>query len=297
MKAPARQMKRKQLQKQLKTAPQIPVNTEESNARGDRMSLALFIALLVISLLTFAGGVYWSTTNFVNALNRTPMDWNTMILMTLALSASVMVARSLLWLSYFGTVMLSARMGAWKTCEATCKRAIKLPKSLSRGSAWASVALVQSLVGRGKYDEALAAANEEWQRSSADAREAQNLGPLCVTAGMASQVKEDMKESLSWNERAIDCLNKAMEELSKPKKGIIGKAMAPQSAEWTGQFRTQLAVAHFNIAGIYFNKQDFRRAKENFKKAVDHATQAPDFHQKSDIIKHGRDQLGRLKHH
>ncbi len=293
-------MKRKQIQKQMQAQPQVPVNTADSNAKADRLCTCLFYALIVASISLFGGGVYFATTNFIASLNRVPTDWNGILLMTLCLAASVLLSRALFWLSFFGTTMLAARSGAWKTGEATCLRAMKLPRSLSRGTTWASLALIQSLVSRGKYTEALKEADEEWARSGEDVREVHNLGPLCVTAGMASQLAEDgLKDSLKWNERGIECLNKAVEDLAKPKKGFFAKtiAAAPQSTELLGQLRQQLAVAHFNVASIYFSKNDYRRAKEQFKKAVDNAGQAPDFPQKSDIIKHARDQLGRLKHH
>lgn len=277
-------------------APEVPVNTAPSNVKGDNMSLGLFFALIIASAVTLGAGVYFSSTRFVAAINATPVDWTTIVGMTLLLTAALLVARSLFWLAFFGPVMLASRMGAWQTCETMCRRAIKLPATLSRGSSWASVALVQSLVTRGQFAEAITVAEDEWTRSGGDKRQVQNLGPLCVTVGIASQVEADMKESLKWNERGVECLTTVLEDLNKPKQGFMSKVMAPQSQEWLGQVRTQLAVAHFNIASIYMQKQDHRRAKENFKKSVDFANQAPEFPQKGDIMRVSREQLGRLKH-
>lgn len=296
---PNRQMQRR-LQggpgRKMTAPPEVPVNNTESNARGDRMALGLYCALILASVVTLGGGVWFSATRFNTAVSQAPIDWSMAIMMSLVLIATLLVARSLFWLAYFGTVMLSSRIGAWKTCESICRQAIKLPPGLSRGTSWASVALTQSLVARGEYKDAIVIADEEWARSGSDPRQVQNLGPLCVTTGMASQLVDDSKESLKWNERGIECLNKAMEDLEKPKKGLFNKAMAPQSTEWIGQVRTQLAVAHFNIATMYLSKGDRRRGKENFKKANDYANQAPDFPQKSDIMKVSRDQLSALKH-
>lgn len=275
---------------------EIPVNDTPSNAKGDNMALGLFCALLIASATTLGGGAYFTTTRFMAAINSTPIDYGSAITMTLLLTVVFLVARSLFWLSFFGPVMLASRIGAWKTCETMCTRAIKLPKTLSRGSSWAAVALVQSLVGRGQYKEAINIAEQEWTRSGEDPKQVQNLGPLCVAVGIATQIENDTKESLKWNERAINCLTRSYEDLLKPKGGVFSKAMSTQSAEWLGQVRTQLAVAHFNTASIYFQKQDYRRAKENFKQSVDFANQAPDFPQKADIVKMSRDQLGRLKH-
>lgn len=295
MKAATRHMAKRKGPKVQKTQ-EIPVNDTASNAKGDNMALGLFCALLIASAVTLGGGVYFTSNRFVAAINSSPVDYGSAITMTLLLTVIFLVARSLFWLSFFGPVMLASRIGAWKTCESMCHRAIKLPKTLSRGSSWAAVALVQSLVGRGKYKEAIEIADQEWTRSGEDVKQVQNLGPLCVAVGIASQVSDDQKESLKWNERAIDCLTRSYEDLSKPKTGLFAKAASTQSTEWIGQVRTQLAVAHFNTASIFFQKQDFRRAKEHFKNSVDYANQAPDFPQKADIVKISRDQLGRLKH-
>lgn len=283
-------------------APEIPVNDAPSNAKGDNMALGLFFALLIASAATLGLGVYFSSTKFVAAINASPVDWVTVVWMTLLLTATFFVARSLFWLSFFGPVMLSARIGAWSTCEAMCRRAIKLPNHLSRGSSWASVALVQSLVTRGQYREAINTAETEWEKSGKDPRQMQNLGPLCVTVGIASQVEPEVKdsqraaESLKWNERGVECLTQVLEGLDKPKKGLFQKAMGPQTIEWRGQVRTQLAVAHFNIASTYMQKQDHRRAKENFKKSIDYANVAPEFPQKADILRVAKEQMSRLKH-
>ncbi|MBX3073008.1 hypothetical protein KF728_13485 [Candidatus Obscuribacterales bacterium] len=283
-------------------APELPVNDAPSNSKGDNMSLGLFFALLILSAITLGLGVYFSASKFMTAVNASPTDWSTVIGMTILLTATLLVARALFWLAFFGPVMLASRMGAWSTAEAMCRRAIKLPDTLSRGSSWASVALVQSLVTRGQYREAIDAAEKEWDKSNKDSRQLQNLGPLCVTVGIASQVEPDVKdsqrsaESLKWNERGVECLNQVLEQMEKPKKGLFSKAMAPQSAEWKGQVRTQLAVAHFNIASTYMQKQDMRRARENFKKSLDFANQAPEFPQRADIIKVAKEQIARLKH-
>ena len=41
---------------------------------------------------------------------------------------------------------------------------------------------------------------------------------------------------------------------------------------------------------------DYRRAKENYRLAIENAKKSPDFPQKADMIKFAGDQLGRLKH-
>jgi len=60
--------------------------------------------------------------------------------------------------------------------------------------------------------------------------------------------------------------------------------------------QTQLTVAYFNNATSHFNLQNFRQAKANFQKAMETANQAPDFPEKSDIVKASREAMTRLKH-
>lgn len=256
MKAATKHMAKRKGPKVQKTQ-ELPVNDTPSNAKGDNMALGLFFALLIASAGTLGAGVYFSFSGFMAAIDSTPINYGSAITMTVLLTVCLLVARSLFWLSFFGPVMLASRIGAWKTCESMCVKAIKLPKTLSRGSSWAAVALVQSLVGRGEFRKAIDIAEQEWERSGQDPKQAQNLGPLCVAVGIASQVENDHKESLKWNERAITCLTQSYEDLLKPKTGLFAKAISPQSNEWLGQVRTQLAVAHFNTASIYFQKQDF----------------------------------------
>ena len=77
---------------------------------------------------------------------------------------------------------------------------------------------------------------------------------------------------------------------------MVAKVLATQSEQSAGQLRTQLAAAYFNNATIFFNANDYRRAKENYRLAIENAKKAPEFPQKADMIKFGSDQLGRLKH-
>jgi len=277
-------------------APSMPVNTAESNKRGDQYASLTTVGLIVAAIAVLVGGGLYSIAGFQAAITASPLDWFKLILVTLTLVASLMIARALFVFSFFGAIMLGTRMGAWKSVEDNCKRVMKLPSFLSKGTAWASLALVQSLVGRGQYKEALEVAETEWNRTGEDAREAQNMGPICVTAAIASQVESDQKAAQEWNNRGIAALNKSLELLAKPKKGPIEKLAASQAGDWEGQLKTQLIMAHFQNANILFSKMDQRRAKENYKKVVEYSNNSPDFPQKSDILKVSREQLSRLKH-
>lgn len=171
-----------------------------------------------------------------------------------------------------------------------------LRKLLPGGSAWLTTALVQSQVNRGQYDAALAASQGEWDFYSKDEKQRTNLGTLAFTAGLAQQGLGNIKESQVWNERAIEILNKSLEQLSQPQKGLVAKLASTQSEQALGQLRMQLAAAYFNNATIYFNSNDHRRAKEMYKLAVENAKKSPEFPQRNEMVKFGQEQLARLKH-
>lgn len=282
--------------KQKFDSPAIPVNDAPSNARGDLFAGLAFFGLLGLAVcLVFGGGIFCSTL-FIQSLTKSPIDWFGALIMALSVVASVFVARNLTWLAFFASTMIAARMAAWKTLESVTRRALKLYKVLPNGSAWASAALVQSLVNRGIYEEALNLAELEWERTGTDAKQAQNLGPMCFAAGIATQAGGDLKTTMKWNERAITALNNCLEQLAKPPKGFFAKAASSQGSEMAKQVRMQLAPAYFNNATIYFNSMDYRRARENYRLAVEHAMKAPDFPQKKEMVRSAQEQITRLKH-
>jgi hypothetical protein len=274
----------------------MPVNTDESNVRGDQLSTAMLFALLILSAGVLFGGIYYGVTGFHAAFTEKPTDWIQCVVMAVVIVGSFLLARSIAWLSMFGTVALASRMGSWKMVETVGSKGPLLRKLLPGGSTWLTTALVQSQVNRGQYDAALAAALDEWDFYSKDEKQRTNLGTLSFTAGLAQQGLGNIKESQMWNERAIEILNKSLEQLSQPQKGLVARFAGTQSAQALGQLRMQLAAAYFNNATIYFNSNDHRRAKENYKQAVENAKKAPDFPQRNEMVKFGQEQLARLKH-
>ncbi|MBS2001497.1 MAG: hypothetical protein JST44_08320 [Cyanobacteria bacterium SZAS LIN-5] len=274
----------------------MPVNTAESNSRGDQLSTALLFGLLVVSVVVLSGGLYWGITNFHSAFSAKPIDWLQCVVSAIVIVASFLVARSIAWMSMFGSIALASRMGAWKMVETIGSKGPWLRKVLPGGSPWLTTALVQSQVNRGQYEAALAASQSEWDFYVNDEKQKTNLGTIAFTAGLAQQGLGNIKESQMWNERAIEILNKSLEQLSKPQKGLVARFAAPQSEQALGQLRMQLAAAYFNNATVYFNANDYRRAKENYKQAIENAKKSPDFPQRNEMVKFGQEQLARLKH-
>ncbi len=280
MKANSRKQRNQRIQTQ-----EIPISDAPSNKKGDQLAILVCVGLLSLAVAMLGGGIYWSLTSLTNDFRQPPYDWVNAAIVTSTLVFAVLATRALIWFSVLGPIILATRMNAWQSLETFSSKGMAVARFYPGGTSWLSTALVQSLVNRGKYDEALAAADLEWNRSGSDDRQAQNLGTMCFAAGVAHQAKSDMKKAQIWNERAISVLNKSMEQLQQPKKGVLAKATEPQSAQAIGQFKIQLAAAYFNNATIYFNNQDFRRARENYKLAIDNAVKAPEFPQKAEIIR------------
>ena len=210
---------------------EMPINDTPSNASADRMGIAIVIGSLLLAAGTAGVGTYYGVTSIQSAFRQPPIDWLHCILMAALIVVSLLVARSIAWLGLFGAIAQASRMGGWNTVEAIGRSAPKLRKLLPGGTPWLSTALVQSLVNRGQYKEAIVRAEEEWARTSNDAKQRQTLGTICFTAAIAKQGEGEIKASQLWNERSIEILNKSLEELSKPPKGMVAKVLATQSEQ------------------------------------------------------------------
>lgn len=273
-----------------------PVNTAPSNELGDKYATLLFYSAEVLAGLLLIGGTAFSVTKFIQAINAHPLDWVTCIWMTLALAFTFVVARSLAWLAVLGSVLLAGKLNAWQSMEDISRKAQKMQKLMPSGASWANMVLAQSLASRGKYKEAAEIAELEWTRNGASDKNDQTLGPTCAIASFAYQIEGDMKNALVWNDRTITTLGRAIENLKKPKKGMLANAMSAQSGQYVAQVQTQLGAAYFGNANIYFQQMNYRQAKENYKKTIEVMSQASESPQKAEILKVAKEQMQRLKH-
>ena len=282
--------------KKLSQAQMPPINTAPSNEVGDRYALALFYCAQGLSVILLFAGVGLTSTNMVRALSSHPIDWMTCVWMTLALTASMLFARTLSWMGVLGAVLLAGKMQSWQSQDQICIKAQKLRKLMPSGAAWSAMVLSQSLASRGKYKEAIEVAEAEWKINGESDKNDQTLGPTCATASFAYQMESDMKGALTWNERTITTLGRAVENMKKPKKGLMANAMSAQSGQYIGQCQMQLGAAYFGNGNIYFNQMNYRPAKDNYRKSIEVLQQAPDSDQKNEILKVAKEQMQRLKH-
>lgn len=287
-------MKTRSLVKGQKSGAQFPVNTEESNEKGDRQAKLLFTGTLTLSVLLTIGILLFHAQHLYESLSQAPVDWVNVGIFTLGAALTLWIGRGLIWLSLFGATMFAAKRKAWKSQEELCRTAIKNRGFFPGGAVTAALMLVQSLVSRGQNEEAIQVGEEQWGRYGSNAKHAQNLAPMCTMLGLAHQIKGETKQSVTWNERAIESYQKVLEQVTKP-KGLTRLAVM-QSPNLASSVNMQLAVAYFNNAMSHFNQMNYRPAKDNYRKAVEHANLGPESQEKMEILKVSKEQLARLKH-
>jgi tetratricopeptide (TPR) repeat protein len=281
--------------KQKMKAASVPVNRQPSNASGDKISYAILFGALILGFGVLGTGLVWSANGIQESITDGEVDWLNCLLFVILSIASFLAAGALLRLALFGSVMAASKMAAWQSLETISRQALKVPSFITGGSSWGAVVLVQSLVSRGLYDDAISVADKEWKHSGEDKRQMQNLGPMCAAVAVANQAGNHFLDALTWNERAIECLEIAVSELSKPRKGLLAKAAQTQNTQFKGQLQAQLAATYFNCANVHFNSMNHRKARKHYDLAVKNASAAPPFPQKNEILKLGREQLKRLK--
>lgn len=275
---------------------EYPVNETDSDANADRQALALHYALAGVGVLSVIGLAYWGGYEIYSGLHAKPIIWLDEAWGVTAIASIFFVARGLFWLSIISPVMIAAKGKGWKSQEDLCRKALKFNKLVPGGGLTVAFMLVQSLISRGKYDEAVAIGEEQTKLYEHDPKMAEGLGPVCGAIGLVYQIRGDAKQSITWSEKALEAYTKALEKYTAAKKSWFTKLSESQGGDIPGSIRSQMTVSYFNNASSYFNMQNFRMAKVNFQRAMETAQQAPEFPEKADIIKACREQMSRLKH-
>jgi tetratricopeptide (TPR) repeat protein len=277
--------------------PEFPIQAVESNAVADKQALTIHYGLLALCVVASVGALTYGGWEIYTGMGTIPWNYVAIVIGVLSLASVFFIARSLLWLSIIAPVMNAAKDKGWKAQEELCNKGLKMARFFPDGSAVTlSMLLVQSLLSRGCVQEAIELGEVQQSLHGDNPKFAETLAPLYTAIGMAQQVSGDLKQSIVWNDRAIDAFGKTMTKFATTKKGWFTKLAESQGQDITGTMQTQLTVAYFNNATSHFNLQNFRQAKANFQKAMETANQAPDFPEKADIVKASREAMTRLKH-
>jgi hypothetical protein len=275
--------------------PELRLDAAPSNEAGDKQAQMIFIGLSLFSIVLVCGGLFFSIATLIGGINSGHFLWGAIVGGAIGIGVCIFLARALAWMSHFGAIMYAMKVRAWESQERLCQSALKNWRIHPGGAAMAALMLVQSLVGRGQFDEAIEAGQEQWKLHGEDPKFAETLAPMFTSLGMAYQVKGDPKEAIVWTDRGISAMQRSLADLSE-KKTWRAKFAGLQGIEWTKQLKMQLSVAYFNNATSYFNQMNYRQAKQAYKQALDACNQAPDFPEKDDIVRVSREQLTRLKH-
>ncbi len=160
--------------------PEIPVNSNPSNAVTDRQSMMLFTALGCGTTGLFALSLLWSATLIWSGIS-THANWGSIIMGIAVIGVSLFLVRGLAWLSFFSGIMFAMKSGAWQTQERLCRSAIKYWRLFPGGATTASTVLVQSLVSRGQYADAIAVGNSEFEVHGKNPKSSQSLAGMYLT--------------------------------------------------------------------------------------------------------------------
>lgn len=274
--------------------PELP-GTVASNVIVDQRMMLIHKGILAAGVLGILAIWYFAATQLFASLQSSPVNYLGIVLCGLAIGGSFIVARALFWLSFIGPIMLAAKDKAWYSQEELCRKAQKFANFLPAKGTTATAILIQSLVSRGKFEEAFQLGDDVWQKYGDNTKFDENTSGIAAALGLACQMQGDGKNSIVWNDRAIESFNRLTETM-KTKKSLFAKVAAPQQQQLIGNINTQLTVSYFNNATSHFNLRNHRQAKLNYQKALETANQAPDFPEKADLVKAGKEQLQRLKH-
>jgi tetratricopeptide (TPR) repeat protein len=275
---------------------EYPVTVVESNETVDKQVMLMHYGILAIAVLLSAGLLGWGGYEMYLGLHSKPIGWMNEAWGVTAVVSIFFIVRGLFWLSIISPIMVGAKGKGWKSQEDLCRKALKFSKLTPGGGLTVAFMLVQSLISRGQFDEAIAIGEEQGKIYENDPKMAEGLGPVCGAVGLAYQVKGDPRQSITWSEKAIDAYGKAIEKYTATKKSWMTKITEAQGGDIAGSIRAQMTVSYFNNASSYFNMQNFRMAKQNFHKALETANQAPEFPDKAEIVKACKEQMSRLKH-
>lgn len=266
-----------------------------SNEAADKQSRWIFMGILTLAVVLIILGLTWSSAQVYYGIRLS--NWLSVGVGTVGVALMLVLGRSSLWLSIFAALMFAQKNNAWDAQRFLCARAMQLKKIIPGGATTAALLLIQGLISRGEIDETIKIGQEQYEQFGNDPKQQQNLAPMYSTLGLAFHLQGQWRESLLWNERAIEAFLKMMDQM-KERKGFVAKLAGAggQSAEWIKNLHTQLAVTYFNNGTNQFNLRNQRAAKEAYRQAVEHANQAPEFAEKADLLKVSKEQLQRLKH-
>jgi len=289
---PKVQQFRKQTVQQKSAVPksQLPKPPEMPTEPGkqDRICNAVHIGGLSLGAIVLLGSAYGISQAALKAIHQTPVDWATLVGMTLLTVVVGLVVRGIVWASFAGVVMLATHLKAWHAQDQIARKALKLKRFFPGGTSWAAQALLGQMVNRQQFKEVINFGTSEWESTK---KKDQSVAPLCSYVGMAHQMQGDSHSAILWNERAVELFQKAMTQLEK----VDSKTKVP-NREFVDNMIMQYASAFANLGANYFGVGNYGKAKKNFHAALEQLNRVKDNSQKDILVRGINEHMARLKH-
>lgn len=275
--------------------PSFPNQGLPSNPVADKQANLIFVGGLAVSVGSVLAGLFFCVALAVSGFNSQPTNWFSLAGGILGAVALFFVARAAVWMSIFGAMMYAQKNNGWDATKSLCTKAMRLKKVMPGGATTAAGLLIQGHISRGELNEVVQLGEQQYNDFGSDPKQQQNLAPVYGAMGMALYMQGSARDSIKWNERAIQAYGVSLEQF-KNRKGLAAKLAGAQGADYADAINGQIAVAYFSNANCYMTQQNHRSAKECFRKVVEYANQAKNLPEKEMMLSVSKEQLGRLKH-
>jgi hypothetical protein len=257
----------------------------------NRLCYGVFAGSLVTGFILDLLLVYYLAHNAASAYDQHPVNWTQAILYTVLLAMALSLIRAVIWGSFILSAALASRTQSYTAQMDICHWARKYRYLLPGGAAWANQAIIQRMITKEEYKEAVALGSAEYELMVKKNPKDQSLANLCSCIAFAYQMQNEQHRSIEWNEKSVQSFEEIFASIAK--SGGM-KKFAGQSIVETLQI--QYAQVLVGLGTGYLSVQNRLKAKEHLKNALQQARKAPDSAQKRDVIRACEDQLSRLKH-
>jgi len=199
--------------------------------------------------------------------------------------------RAIVWGSFILSTAVASRTQSFTAQQKLCQWARKFRHLLPGGASWATQTIIQRLITKEDYKEAIALGSAEYEQLSKKNAKDQSLANLCACIGFAYQMQGEQHRSIEWNEKSVQSYEQLFAALEK------GGGMSKFAGQTVvDNLNLQYAQVLVGLGTAYLNVQNRMKAKEHLKNALQQARKAPDSPQRRDIIRSCEEILSKLKH-